>query len=355
MRKTVLAVTVLMLIPNGVWAQTYVVQRGDSLSTIAVTHGLTTAELLRVNNLTDPDHIEIGQTLTLSESEGHLVKGGVVHVVKRGVTLRRISQAYKISLKRLVRANRIRNADVIRLGAKIFVPGADHVVPIATKRRAPCLNDPVVFYKIREDESIRVVLTQCNGKVWGPGREKLSRFLDRTRDHSAPMLNRRLVAVLQRVAKRWPNRRLEVVSAFRAPGGEQRASSRHCKAKALDFRVSGIRNERLRDFARTLADVGVGFYPNSTFVHIDVRQKRAFWVDWSGPGQPARYGTLNHDPAHGTKRRNSESEGRRLRRRRTDHSSSASRSAGKASTDRQTPPPSPPRAPLITPMTAAAP
>lgn len=349
------AATLLMLIPSWVSAQTYMVKRGDSLSTIAHAHGLNTSELLEVNNLSDPDHIEIGQTLTLSESEGHLVEGGVAHIVKRGVTLRRISQAYKVSLKRLVRANRIRNPDVIRLGREIFVPGADHVVPIATKRRSPCLNPPIEFYKIREDESLRVVLSQCNGKVWGPGREKLSRFLDRTREHAAPTLNRRLIAVLQRVASRWPDRRFEVVSAFRAPGGEQRASSRHCKAKALDFRVSGIRNERLRDFARTLGNVGVGYYPNSTFVHVDVRDSRAFWVDWSGPGEPARYGTLSHDPADGSQRSRGEPRRARRRGRRTNQQPTASRNAGTESNHQHAAASRDPGASLITPLTAAAP
>ena len=36
--------------------------------------------------------------------------------------------------------------------------------------------------------------------------------------------------------------------------------------------------------------VGVGYYPNSSFVHLDVRKDRsAFWIDYSGPGERAVY------------------------------------------------------------------
>jgi hypothetical protein len=37
-------------------------------------------------------------------------------------------------------------------------------------------------------------------------------------------------------------------------------------------------------------NVGVGYYPNSSFVHLDVRRgSSAFWIDYSGPGQTALY------------------------------------------------------------------
>ena len=42
-------------------------------------------------------------------------------------------------------------------------------------------------------------------------------------------------------------------------------------------------------FLSGLPHVGVGYYPNSTFVHLDVRSTKAIWVDLSGPGEPPRY------------------------------------------------------------------
>ena len=34
----------------------------------------------------------------------------------------------------------------------------------------------------------------------------------------------------------------------------------------------------------------MGYYPNSSFVHLDVRKSAsAFWIDYSGPGENAQY------------------------------------------------------------------
>ena len=43
----------------------------------------------------------------------------------------------------------------------------------------------------------------------------------------------------------------------------------------------------------TLPNAGVGYYPNSVFVHLDTRDANegaAFWTDFSGPGETPRYG-----------------------------------------------------------------
>jgi len=39
----------------------------------------------------------------------------------------------------------------------------------------------------------------------------------------------------------------------------------------------------------TLSKVGVGYYPRGSFVHVDVRSKAVYWVDWSRPGEPPLY------------------------------------------------------------------
>jgi hypothetical protein len=63
------------------------------------------------------------------------------------------------------------------------------------------------------------------------------------------------------------------------------------KGLACDFRVEGVKTAELRDYLRrTFEKVGVGYYPNSSFVHLDVRKDRsAFWIDYSGPGERAAY------------------------------------------------------------------
>jgi hypothetical protein len=102
----------------------------------------------------------------------------------------------------------------------------------------------------------------------------------------------RLLGMLARVARQFPGREIEIVSGYR-PSANPHAGSRHAHARAIDLRVTGVSRSRLRDFLRTLPNAGVGYYPNSVFVHLDVRdagEGPARWTDYAGPGERARYG-----------------------------------------------------------------
>jgi hypothetical protein len=105
----------------------------------------------------------------------------------------------------------------------------------------------------------------------------------------------RLLWLLQRVADAFPRRTIYVFSGYR-PAKEATSRkghhSMHAEARAMDVNVMGVPNAQLFKVCRTLDDVGCGYYPNSKFVHVDVRRPgtgRAFWVDASGPGEPSQY------------------------------------------------------------------
>ena len=61
--------------------------------------------------------------------------------------------------------------------------------------------------------------------------------------------------------------------------------SQHMLAKAIDIRVPGVTTSRLRDAALSLAAGGVGYYPVSQFVHVDVGPVRQ-WSFGGGDGAP---------------------------------------------------------------------
>lgn len=80
-----------------------------------------------------------------------------------------------------------------------------------------------------------------------------------------------VLAMLADVARRWPNRTIEVISGFRAPpfGAPH---SKHFRGHAIDLRVKGVRTSALRDFVwRGHQQIGVGHYPGTNFVHMDWR------------------------------------------------------------------------------------
>ena len=56
------------------------------------------------------------------------------------------------------------------------------------------------------------------------------------------------------------------------------SKSLHMEGKAVDVRLEGLPLETLRDLALAKAAGGVGYYPDSDFVHLDVGRVRS----WSG-------------------------------------------------------------------------
>ncbi|MEC7518883.1 MAG: DUF882 domain-containing protein [Myxococcota bacterium] len=100
------------------------------------------------------------------------------------------------------------------------------------------------------------------------------------------LLHPELLVRLQRIGEAFPGRPIELISGYRP---HSPSTSRHHHGRALDLRVRGVDRAQLRDLAVTFPETGVGWYPNSVFVHVDVRREPAYWVDLSGPGEPPRY------------------------------------------------------------------
>jgi len=102
------------------------------------------------------------------------------------------------------------------------------------------------------------------------------------------LLDRGLLHRLDAVARHFSGRPISLVSGYRP----QSRGSLHQAARALDLRVAGVPNEELVTFCKTLPDTGCGYYPNSSFVHVDVRSAGTggvTWIDASGPGQAPHY------------------------------------------------------------------
>jgi len=101
-------------------------------------------------------------------------------------------------------------------------------------------------------------------------------------------MDARLVERLKIVSDHFKGRGMHIVSGYRPNS----VGSFHATAQALDFRVDGVRNEDLVAFCKTMNDTGCGYYPNSSFVHMDVRAPgtgHVAWIDASGPGENAHY------------------------------------------------------------------
>ncbi len=92
--------------------------------------------------------------------------------------------------------------------------------------------------------------------------------------------------LVYRVATHFSAPEVRIVSGYRRPRPGSR--SNHGNGRAIDFVVPGTTDEDVATFAREQGFVGVGVYPTSGFVHLDVRERSYFWVDTSGPGKRNR-------------------------------------------------------------------
>jgi hypothetical protein len=105
-----------------------------------------------------------------------------------------------------------------------------------------------------------------------------------------PRLLERLEAAVDHFRKAGHAAKVQILSGYRPKS----AGSYHQSGRALDVRIDGVTNEALVAFCKTLPDTGCGYYPNSLFVHMDVRDAGAghiAWIDASKPGEAPRYVT----------------------------------------------------------------
>jgi len=144
----------------------------------------------------------------------------------------------------------------------------------------------LTLYSVNLGERIRVFPFLADGTLDPAVVDEISRVMrDKNTDAVHPT-SERLVKLVYLLAVKFNVRQITIVSGYRQPK-EEEGGGHHADATAIDIAFSGVRLPVLAQAARRLGHVGVGFYPTSGFVHLDVREGRSyFWVDRSGPGQP---------------------------------------------------------------------
>jgi uncharacterized protein YcbK (DUF882 family) len=237
--------------PAVLWADpphepTYLVKEGDTLSGIAQRHRVSVESLRLVNGLNKERPIRVGRTLTLPAPDRDRTGDG-------------------------------RGGGPTSLGKEtIAVPGVKGV-------------RPGVIRLVRGDETLQTRVLDRRRHLVANTLPEFTRFL-RFPDGSAHTIDPRLVTLLAMLSDHFGGRDIIVVSGFRPYSPRQfTRHSNHNAGRAIDFTVRGVSNENVRDFCRGLRNTGVGYYPNSAFVHLDVRDASAYWIDYAAAGQPPRY------------------------------------------------------------------
>jgi len=273
----------------------------------------------------------VGALLTLPV----VARADVKHTIAKGHTIQAIAARYHVTEKSIIDANHLKDVKHLKVGDVLTIPGVDppsHESPSPSKAKAAAekkskldekadkeekkhdkkSEQPTSFaakaktpgvvhlHRIATTEEQDIRVTDKHGKVSEPALKSFEKLLRSQGGLSHP-IDARLVSLLGVVSNHFGSRKIEVVSGFRPYTPTQYTPhSNHNHGRAVDFRVVGVPNEAVRDFCRSLKNTGCGYYPNSTFVHMDVRDSSAFWIDYSKPGEPPHYNAPNVDADEGT-------------------------------------------------------
>ncbi len=131
----------------------HVIQPGETLASIANKYGLTVQQLAQLNNITNPDRILRGDTLTVfaltpetttpvteaetvtepetaAEVPVEPIVNGTSYVIQPGETLAMIAQRNGITWPAIVQANNISDPNQVQVGQTIIIPTADSITDL---------------------------------------------------------------------------------------------------------------------------------------------------------------------------------------------------------------------------------
>lgn len=127
----------------------------------------------------------------------------------------------------------------------------------------------------------RTVRIGRDGAVDAATRTTLERMFRCKRTDRRHQVDDGLLVMLADVAAQYPGKPIEYISAFRAVDGH---TSRHWQGRALDFRIPGVTTTELRDYVWTHhSRLGLGWYPEGDFIHMDHRPGDADYA-WTHTG-----------------------------------------------------------------------
>ena len=157
-----------------------------------------------------------------------------------------------------------------------------------------------------EPETVRVVLTRGpkrlelelprDGKVSRETAKEIARLMRCRVSGRMRRIAPGTLALVADIAARFPGHEIEVVSAVRDEPDRTRAGVKHSKhwtGHAIDLKVQGVKLSEVRDAIwKHHRNIGVGWYPQSGFIHVDYRPRDGDTA-WT---QPRRNADNHYNP-----------------------------------------------------------
>lgn len=165
------------------------------------------------------------------------------------------------------------------LGAGCLLPAIARGAPVRHSDKS------LRFYHTHTGETLNRVFW-ADGEYVPDALKDINRLLRDHRTNEVSPIEPRLLSLLERLTSlTGANDTLHVISGYRSPRTNQALADRsdgvsrhslHMDGKAIDIRIPGRDLQSVRNAALSLRGGGVGFYPLSQFVHVDVGRVRAW-------------------------------------------------------------------------------
>lgn len=157
----------------------YLVQAGDTVSTIAVQFGISVNTILWENNLSAYSLIRPGNKLTI------LPLTGVTHGVKRGENLAAIAAKYGVEQNIILEANKLGDGKMLAAGQKLIIPGGKKIyaAPSQLARNLPAASITDLF----KPESLKSIVT--NKLAWPTVGARMTQYYS-WRHHAVDIANK---------------------------------------------------------------------------------------------------------------------------------------------------------------------
>lgn len=281
LRRVAVAVTVVALllasappaqaITRGDEERSHVVVSGQTLRGIAKRFHLTVEALRDANDLPLGGRLKVGTRLVIPAA-------GTDDGRKRDARAREEEDADKPRPRprkeREDKADRDGKASARGPKRKKDGDGDDDAAADAPARKAGYLR------LVHEQEEWEGVAVDKRGHPTKAARAAFARLLRPEATRKARPIDARLIKAVVEVSDHFGGKPIQVVSPPRGEAkGPHASHAKHDKGAAIDFHVPGVSNAALRDYCKGLGDVGVGFNPHAAFLHLDVREASAFWIE----------------------------------------------------------------------------
>jgi uncharacterized protein YcbK (DUF882 family) len=177
---------------------------------------------------------------------------------------------------------------MLKLGA-LAAAGCALPAPVwAAARKAQPPEKHLAFFNTHTGENLKTLFC-CEGEYVPASLEQINYILRDFRTNQVKPIDLNLLELLYDLNGELGSAKpFHIISGYRAPqtnamlrakGGATTgvaSHSLHMDGKAIDIRIPGVRLTTLKETATRMRRGGVGYYPASDFVHVDVGRVR-YW------------------------------------------------------------------------------